>query len=115
MRLSEMLGLRAVDEDDNALGEVHDVRLQEVTDGDGHRRFVVDGILLRAGAVGARLGYAYGQVAGPRLLAWAMRRLARRALYVPWTAVTSFEGKRLIVGTSVQAMVHPDEHRRPGR
>ncbi len=112
MRLSEMVGAEAVDKGGNALGEIHDVRLREATDGDAGPRFVVDGVLVGVGAVAARLGYAHGQVGGPALLAWALRRLARRAHYVPRQHVTSFEGNRLLLGALGEALVHPSEHRR---
>jgi hypothetical protein len=81
------------------------------TDGGTGPRLVVDGVLVGVGAVGARLGYAYGQVGGPTLLAWALRRLARRARYMPRRHITSFEGNRLLLGTLGEALVHLSEHR----
>ena len=67
----------------NVLGEVHVVRLRgEATDAGSNRRLVLDGVLVGAGSIGARLDYVHGDVTGPRLLARILPGLVRRALYV---------------------------------
>ncbi len=116
MRLSELLGAEAVDQGGNVLGEVHDVRLrEEVTDAGNNRRFVVDGFLVGAGSIGARLGYSYGEVTGPWLLALIMRTLARRARYLPWRDVASFDAQHLVVPAGAQALADAAHPRRGER
>lgn len=110
MRLSELLGLEVVDQEGNVLGEVHDVRLTEVPEGG----LVIDGFVLGIGSIGARLGYTYGEVEGPWVLARLLRRVSRHARYVRWQHVTSFEGNRLVAAASAEALVHPVRQRRSG-
>ncbi len=110
MRLSELLGAQAVDQGGHRLGEVHDVRLREEGGEQGAGpRYVVDGVVTGVGALGARLGYVHGEVAGPWVLSWMMGRMAGRYRYVPWAAVASFDGKRLSVDADVDALVHPGQ------
>ncbi len=77
MRIGEVLGAEVVAEDGRRLGEVHDVRLRRTPKDE----IVIDGLVIGAGALAVRLDYTSGDVGGPWLLAWLMRRLGRRALY----------------------------------
>lgn len=89
MRLADLLDLPVHDAAGRHLGAVRDVRLGPLTGGPvpvlgvvvGHRRAM------------ARLGYAYGQVQGPWLVAVLARRLGRHLRYVPWADVTVEPGR----------------------
>lgn len=94
MRLSELLQAHVIDAEGNDLGSVDDVRL--VQDGPMlvpfGAAFRVEGLVVGRGAVGTRLGYRRGGVEGPWLLRILFQALERRARYVPWEQVTSWEG-----------------------
>ena len=109
MRLAEVFGATVVPEDGAVLGHVHDVRLRDEP-GEGFGNLVLDGLIVGPGAIQARLGYAYGGITGPAVLAWAMRRLGRRARYVEWDAVRSYDGATFVVHRETDT-IHPHEHR----
>lgn len=92
IRASDLLGTRVVDRDGRSLGRVRDLRLR--VDGDGHR---IEGLVMGRGVIAERLGYAYGEVAGPWLLAVVMRRAARRTRYLDWDAIDELAGGRVTV------------------
>jgi sporulation protein YlmC with PRC-barrel domain len=88
MRLSDLLGREVWTEDGRRLGRVYDVRVEERPD-----RLAVIGLLV-----------------GPR--AW-WRRMAgnvsrRDGVLVPWAALRSLDGPRIVVGPDVR------EHRAGG-
>jgi uncharacterized protein YrrD len=93
MRLSELLHSHVVDVEGNDVGSVDDVRL--VQDGPlllpFGAAFRVEGVVVGHRAVGVRLGYHRGDVKGPWLLKALFHRLERRARYVPWEDVVSWE------------------------
>jgi hypothetical protein len=95
MRLSELLRAKVVDTSGNDLGSVDDVLL--VQDGPMLAPFGaalrVEGLVVGRGAVGARLGYHRGAVDGPWLLRVLFRALERRARYVRWEQVESWDGE----------------------
>lgn len=92
IRASDLLGTPVVDRDGRSLGRVRDLRLH--AEGDDHR---IDGLVTGRGVIAERLGYAYGEAAGPWLLAAVMRRAARRARYVDWDAIEELQPGRITV------------------
>lgn len=87
MRLADLLWAQARDADGEELGQVHDVRLRLEEDGHDAPRLVVESIIVGAGTVGRRLGYAHGGVEGPWLLARLFEWAARHAREAKWTDV----------------------------
>jgi hypothetical protein len=69
----------------------------------------VEGIIAGVGALQAQLGYAYGDVGGPWLLRWALGRLGRRARYVPWDRVKSFDDGVVTVRGGGDDLLHPSD------
>jgi hypothetical protein len=109
VHLAEVLWSQAFTEDGAELGQVHDVRLQLTLHDDGSHDLTVEGIIVGVGALSARLGYAYGDVEGPwvlkRLLGW----LGRKARYIEWELVSSFEDGRVVVTASRDDLPHPSD------
>jgi hypothetical protein len=94
MRLSDLLHTRVVDTDGMNIGSVDDVRM--VQDGPlllpfGHA-FRVEGLMVGHRNVGTRLGYVRGGVRGPWLVRVIFSALERRACYVDWEDVESWDG-----------------------
>lgn len=84
---ADLLRTEVVDLDGVPLGRVRDLRLV------GHGRTVaVAGLVVGSGMLADRLGYAYGAVTGPDLLAGWLRRRGRRLRWVPWEHVDLDEG-----------------------
>lgn len=109
MRLADLLSLDVVDEHGQHLGRVHDVRLR-LDDGlGGGHRLTVDGVITGAGALTARLGYAYGDVRGPWPLSWLLQRLATSAHYIDWDRIESFDDTVLTVRGTAADLPHPAE------
>jgi sporulation protein YlmC with PRC-barrel domain len=85
-RLSQLLGMPVVSEDGTDLGRVLDVRLTPEGEDYAVRQLVVG-----RGRPGSLLGYDRGEVHGPYLLAWVVRRLHRHTGEVPMTRVSSVD------------------------
>ncbi len=106
MRLSELLGREVVGADGATLGTVEDVRL--VQDGPmlgafGHA-LRVDGLLVGGPALAIRLGYHRTGVRGPwPLRAWFLHR-ERRARYVDWDQVDTWDGDRIRLRVAASAV-----------
>ncbi|MDQ1374192.1 MAG: hypothetical protein QOJ09_1530 [Actinomycetota bacterium] len=102
MRLSDLLHSTVVDADGREVGTVDDVRL--VQDGPTVANFDaalrVEGLVVGGGALGLRLGYHRAGVTGPWLLKALFTWLERRARYVPWDDVTSWEDDIVHLRTS---------------
>src|SRR5947207_14985814 len=100
MRLSELLHAHAIDADGTDLGPIDDVRL--VQDGPElfpfGAAFRVEGFVVGRAAIGTRLGYQRGDVAGPRVLKALFQRLQRHSKFVPWDAVEAWEGDVVRIG-----------------
>ena len=111
MRLGDLLWAEAVDADGADLGQVHDLRLRHSMTPDGRHRLVVEGVMVGAGAVSARLGYAYGDVQGPWVVAALMRRIGRRSRYVRWSDLAWEPGGRVEVSRRAADLPHPAEVR----
>lgn len=74
----------------------------------------IGGFMDIGGALQARLGYAYGDVDGPWVLRWALGRLGRRARYVPWGSVTTFEHGVVTIRGRAGDLRHPSDADRAG-
>jgi hypothetical protein len=101
-RISELFHSDVVDVAGTRLGSVDDVRL--VQDGPLIAGFGaalrVDGLVVGRGGIAVRLGYHRHRVKGPALVKAIAAALERRALFVPWADVDSWDGElvRLRVG-----------------
>jgi hypothetical protein len=96
-RLGELIGSEVVDRDGTVLGRIHDVRLVQdgpLVEGFG-AALRVEGLVVADRPLGIRLGYQRHAVHGPLLLNALFTRLARRARFVPWDQVASWEGGRV--------------------
>lgn len=103
MRLSELLKVDAYDSTGADIGHVRDVRLERKGD-----HWEVTGLVVGSGALADRLGYAYGVVAGPRIIAMLMSWLARHGKFVPWRVVRLGDG-RVDVDARGSDLRHPNE------
>jgi len=92
MLISELLRSKVVDSDGRNLGSVNDVRL--IQDGPLIGGFGaalrIDGLVVGAGTITVRLGYHRHRVAGPALLKSLLGGLERRARFVAWDQVDSW-------------------------
>ena len=99
MRLGELLRSTVVDSQGERLGRVRDVRL--VQDGPYIEGFGnalrVDGLIVGAASVVARLGYHRQKMNGPALLNALFMALGRRARYVRWEDVVCWDGETVEV------------------
>lgn len=80
MRLSDLLRSEVVDQRGRSLGRVRDVRLdvdRTAAERSAPRDLVATELIVGAGFVAERLGYAFGPVEGPALVRWLMKRWAR--------------------------------------
>jgi hypothetical protein len=94
MLISELLRSHVVDADGRDLGSVNDVRLIQdgpVIDGFG-AALRVDGLVVGAGSIAVRLGYHRHRIKGPALLSAILGALERRARFVAWEQVASWDG-----------------------
>ncbi len=100
MHLSDLLHSKVLDADGVPLGSVDDVRL--VQDGPlllpFGAAFRVEGLMVGHRSVGTRLGYVRRGVRGPWLLRVIFAALERRARYVPWEDVLTWDGSTVRVG-----------------
>jgi PRC-barrel domain protein len=93
MRLSDLLGCDVFDASGTSLGRVSDVRLVQ----DGPllagitAAFRVDAIVFGRFSLAERLGYLHGGVDRPVVLAWLLRRVARRTHLLAWEAVDEWD------------------------
>ena len=94
MNLSDLLHSRVVDADGIDIGSVDDVRM--VQDGPlllpFGAAFRVDGLMVGHRSIGTRLGYVRGGLKGPWLLRVIFTALERRARYVQWDDVETWDG-----------------------
>lgn len=93
--MAELVGARLVDVTGRVVAHVHDLRLVQdgpLQEGTGRALFRVSGLVVGPGHVGLHLGFASRDVTGPWLLAAPLRRLARRARFVPWSHVDRITG-----------------------
>jgi uncharacterized protein YrrD len=106
MRLTDVLELPVVDQNGRGWGQVHDIHL--VQDGpilaSGLAAFRAHGLIAGRGAFATRLGFsgrpgydADRETRGPLALRLLVRRLHRRARYIPWSSVITVERDRVVV------------------
>lgn len=108
MRLSDLLRLEVIDAEGRDVGRVHDVRFV----GDGRAKvpeWQIEGFIAGKASLGHRLGYLYGDVKGPKLLASLVRRRARHAVYVRWDDVARLEPRRLVLSKPAHELKHPSD------
>ncbi len=99
MHLSDLLHSQVLDPDGVSLGSVDDVRM--VQDGPlllpFGAAFRVEGLMVGHRSIGTRLGYVRRGVKGPWLLRIIFTALERRACYVPWDDVVTWDGSAVHV------------------
>lgn len=99
MRLGELVRSTVLDVEGRRVGRVHDVRL--VQDGPLLEGFGaalrVDGLVVGRGSVAARLGYHRHRVRGPFPLRVLFAALERRARFVTWDQVASWDGATVVL------------------
>jgi sporulation protein YlmC with PRC-barrel domain len=98
---AELIGCHVYDPSGACLGKVHDLRFAAsglAVDGSGSPAYQLTAV--ECGGVGLvhRLGYAGREMAGPWPLTLLLRRLVRRSVVVPWSAVARVEEHRLYIG-----------------
>jgi hypothetical protein len=109
MNLSDLLRSQVIDGDGTRLGTVEDVRVTQ----DGPlllpfgAAFRVEGLIVGRRGIAARLGYNRAKIKGPWLLRIILATLARHARYIPWNAVTEWDGQTVHVAINSQDA--PDE------
>jgi hypothetical protein len=115
MNLSDLLHSEVVDADGVRLGSVDDVRV--VQDGPlllpFGAAFRVEGLMIGHRSVGTRLGFTRGGLRGPWLLRAIFAAFERRAKYVPWDAVASWDGEVVRVTKRREELgsIEPSERR----
>lgn len=106
MKATDLLGSRVVDRHGEEVGTVRDLRARPEDGG-----LTLCGLVVGRGAIAERLGYAYGEVEGPWVVARLMQRLGRRARYVAWEDVGEFSDGVLRLGVEAAALPHAAETR----
>ena len=101
MKATDLIGCAVYAADGEELGHVHDLRLE--ADGrpeDGSWRCRLTGLVCGSIAVGHRLGYGVGDMAGPWPIGALLRRRHQRSLTVPWRDVDQLQPGRITVHTT---------------
>lgn len=110
MRLSDLMGLRVIDENGDDLGKVEDVRLEEsgpVVPMTGRSNWALSGLIVGGLGAAHRLGYMHGDVRGPALLRAVMRRIGRKGHFVPWDRIAEFGEDRIRIRGTGEDLDHP--------
>jgi len=109
MRLTDLLDSEVVDRSGRTVGHVHDVRL--VLDGPpvgaAGASFRIEGLVVGASSVGARLGYARANVRGPWALNHLFRRLHGDERLVPWASVRALTDGRVLLAVATDELAAP--------
>jgi hypothetical protein len=95
MRAAELIGCQVYDADGQPIGTVHDLHFTVRVWPGGGRDCELDALECGGIGLGHRLGYGEGDMRGPWPFPVLFRRLARRSLTVPWSAVTSYDRPRI--------------------
>lgn len=101
MRLSDLMKMESFDADGGSLDHVSDVRLEQRDEG-----WVVTHVAVGRAAFAERLGFIHGVVERPALLAWVLRRVARRARMARWDQVS-------VAGGTLKIAARRDDLPRP--
>ena len=89
-RITDLLGATVTGQDGRDIGHVNDVRLAPGQAVRGlQAELVVDGLVISDRHAGSMLGYDRRAEQGPWLVRAVVRRLHRKAKYLPWTAVAA--------------------------
>jgi hypothetical protein len=99
-RISDLLGARVITLDGHEIGHINDVRLAPGQTIRGVRaELLVAGLVISDRHAGSMLGYDRRSDQGPWLVRALVRRLHRKARYLPWTAVehVAWDQKRITV------------------
>jgi hypothetical protein len=94
MRMSELLRSSVLDSNGEHVGRVHDVRMvrEGPVQGAFGPAYVLQGLVVGPGAVGARLGFDRTDVKGPYPLKVLFRQMHKNARFVEWAVIDSVEG-----------------------
>src|SRR2546430_17483927 len=95
---AELIGCTVYDVHGQPLGRVHDLRFAaggRPSDDSGTPAYELTALESGGGRLAHHLGYTRHGLAGPWLLTVLLRRLARRSLAVPYSAVTRAAGLRI--------------------
>lgn len=95
MRTSELIGSQVYDAAGQAIGTVHDLHFRVQTRPDGSRTCQLDALECGDIGFGHRLGYGEHAMRGPWPFPQIFRYLARHSLAVPWSEITSIDGRRI--------------------
>jgi hypothetical protein len=100
MRAAELLGCAVHDSSGEVVGHVHDLRFeaQPAADDPDAVSYRLTGLQCGSAAVGHRLGYGHGDMAGPWPLLILFRRSRHRSLLVEWHDVVRFERPDIYIG-----------------
>lgn len=86
----DIIGARVYDADGRVVGRVHDIRItpgKHALPDAGEPAYVITGLVVGPAAVGTRLGYGHGRMAGPWPITSIFRWLAGRSVVVDWSDV----------------------------
>jgi PRC-barrel domain len=102
MKATDLIGCAVFDSDGAELGHVHDLRLEsEGRPEDGNWRCRLTGLVCGGSiAIGHRLGYGTGDMAGPWPLTTLFGRRQQRRLTVPWREVDQLQPGRITLHAS---------------
>jgi hypothetical protein len=91
MKISDLIGARVVCSNGASVGKVHDVRLvrEGQSRGDFGATYRVEGLLIGAIGIGARLGYNRPSLGGPMFVGTLVRRIRSGARHVDWADVSA--------------------------
>lgn len=95
MKAAEIIGCDVFDLEGAHIGKVHDLRFERQSDDQGSSRYRLTGFECGPAAIGHRLGYGRGAMAGPWLFRAIFRFLMRDSVVVEWHDVSSFERPRI--------------------
>jgi PRC-barrel domain protein len=95
MRTSELIGSQVYDAAGQAIGTVHDLHFRLQTRPDGSRTCQLDALECGDIGFGHRLGYGEHAMRGPWPFPQIFGYLARHSLAVPWSEITSVDGRRI--------------------
>lgn len=108
MYLSDLMHSTVIDNEGTRLGTVEDVRI--VQDGPlllpFGAAFRVDGLMVGRHSIGTRLGYNREGIRGPWILRTIFTALERRARFIPWEAVTDWDGTTVRIAGPAERSTH---------
>ena len=106
MRLSELLGAELMDQHDQTVGKVHDVRLHRV-DASTDAGYQLAGLIVGRRAMGVRFGFDRGGASGPWLLKLLFGWAGHDGRYVAWDSVAAIESGRIRISGDAHDLPRP--------